>query len=67
MEDASFGNRYRSMSRYMKIHSPEFVENLTAEKHLFNLEIDTYRLRRIFERNSPIRRIQSLYRGFRIR
>lgn len=34
---------------------------------MFNLEVDIYRLRRIFERNSPSILIQSLYRGYRSR
>ena len=66
-EDASFGIRFRAMNKYMKIYIPEFVQNITAEKHLFNLEVDIYRLKRIFERNSPSIRIQSLFRGFRVR
>jgi hypothetical protein len=66
-EDASFGVRYRAMNKYMKIYIPEFIPNLSAEKHLFNLEVDIYRLKRIFERNSPAMRIQSLFRGFRVR
>lgn len=66
-EDASFGVRYRAMNKYMKIYIPEFIPNISAEKHLFNLEVDIYRLKRIYERNSPSIRIQSLFRGFRVR
>lgn len=55
------------MNKYMKIYIPEFILNISAEKHLFNLEVDIYRLKRIFERNSPSIRIQSLFRGFRVR
>lgn len=55
------------MNKYMKIYIPEFIPNLSAEKHLFNFEVDIYRLKRIFERNSPSIRIQSLFRGFRVR
>jgi len=66
-EDASFGVRYRAMNKYMKIYIPEFIQNISAEKHLFNLEVDTYRLKRIFERNSPSIRIQCLFRGFSVR
>ena len=66
-EDASFGVRYRAMNKYMKIYIPEFIPNITAEKHLFNLEVDIYRLKRIYERNSPSIRIQSLFRGFKVR
>ncbi|CDW83920.1 leucine-rich repeat and iq domain-containing protein 3 [Stylonychia lemnae] len=57
--------RFRAMSmQFMKIHVPKFLENLSAEKHLFNLEVDIYRIKRMFERNSPSIRIQSLYRGY---
>ena len=34
---------------------------------MFNLEVDIYRLKRIFERNSPSTLIQSLYRGYKSR
>ena len=57
IEDASYGTRFRSLNKYMKIFVPEFLENLSAEQHLFNLDIDIYRLKRIYERNSPILRI----------
>jgi len=30
---------------------------MSADQHLFNLEVDLYRLRRLFERNSPAIRI----------
>jgi len=66
-EDASFGVRYRAMNKYMKIYIPEFIPNITADKHIFNLEVDIYRLKRIYERNSPSIRIQSLFRGFKVR
>ena len=51
----------------MKLHIPDYTKEKSAEQHLFNLEVDTYRLRRIFERNSPSILIQSLYRGYRSR
>ena len=66
-EDASFGVRYRAMNKHMKIYVPKFVQNISAEKHLFNFEVDIYRLKRIFEWNSPSIRIQSLFRGFIVR
>jgi hypothetical protein len=65
--DASFGMRFRSLNHHMKLHTPDFVENITAEQHLFNVDVDVYRLKRIFEKNSPCVRIQSLFRGFRAR
>jgi len=51
----------------MKLHIPDYTHERSAEQHLFNLEVDVYRLRRIFERNSPSILIQSLYRGYRSR
>jgi hypothetical protein len=67
IEDASFGYRYRALNEFMKIHIPEYPREKSAEQHLFNLEVDIYRLRRIFERNSPSIMIQSVFRGFRQR
>ena len=51
----------------MKIYIPEFIENISADRHIFNLEIDIYRIRRIYEKNSPSVRIQSLFRGYKYR
>lgn len=51
----------------MKLHIPDYLYEKSAEQHLFNLEVDVYRLKRIFERNSPSILIQSLYRGYRSR
>jgi hypothetical protein len=67
IEDASFGYRFRGLNEYMKLHIPDYAKEKSAESHLFNLEVDIYRLRRIFERNSPSILIQSLYRGYRSR
>ena len=53
IEDASFGYRFRGLNEYMKLHIPDYAKEKSAESHLFNLEVDIYRLRRIFERNSP--------------
>jgi Leucine-rich repeat (LRR) protein len=53
IEDASFGYRFRALNEYMKLHIPEYPREKSAEQHLFNLEVDIYRLKRIFERNSP--------------
>jgi hypothetical protein len=67
IEDASFGYRFRALNEYMKLHIPDYAKEKSAEQHLFNLEVDIYRLKRIFERNSPSILIQSLYRGYRSR
>ena len=67
IEDASFGYRFRGLNEFMKLHIPEYKHEPSAEQHLFNLEVDVYRLKRIFERNSPSILIQSLYRGHRAR
>lgn len=53
IEDASFGYRFRALNEFMKLHIPDYARERSAEQHLFNLEVDIYRLRRIFERNSP--------------
>ena len=53
IEDASFGYRFRALNEYMKLHVPDYAKEKSAEQHIFNLEVDIYRLRRIFERNSP--------------
>jgi len=49
--------RFRALSNNMKILIPKFQENQSADQHLFNLEVDLYRVRRLFERNSPSIRI----------
>ena len=67
IENASFGYRFRALNDFMKLHIPDFAKVRSAEQHIFNLEIDIYRLRRIFERNSPSILIQSVYRGYRER
>lgn len=59
--------RFRALSTHMKILIPKFQENMSADQHLFNLEVDLYRLRRLFERNSPAIRIQAFFRGYKIR
>ncbi|CAI2377570.1 unnamed protein product [Moneuplotes crassus] len=66
-EDVSFCARFRAMNKYINICIPEFIPNITDEMHLFNLEVDIYRFKRINELNSPSIRIQSLFRGFRAR
>lgn len=67
IEDASFGYRFRGLNEFMKLHIPDYTREKSAEQHIFNLEVDIYRLKRIFERNSPSILIQSLYRGYRSR
>ncbi len=64
---SSLAVRFRALSNYMKILIPKFQENQSADQHLFNLEVDLYRIRRMFERNSPSVRIQSFFRGYRVR
>lgn len=51
----------------MKLYIPDYEHEASAEKHLISLDVDIYRLKRIFERNSPSILIQSLYRGYRAR
>jgi phage terminase large subunit len=67
IEDASFGYRFRALNEYMKLHIPDYLNEKSAEQHLFNLDVDVYRLKRIFERNSPSILIQSLFRGYKSR
>lgn len=67
IEDASFGYRFRGLNEFMKLHIPDYSHERSAEQHKFNLEVDVYRLKRIFERNSPSILIQSLYRGYKSR
>lgn len=67
IEDATFGYRFRSLNEFMRLHIPDYFNERSADQHLYNLEVDIYRLKRIFERNSPSILIQSLYRGYRSR
>jgi IQ calmodulin-binding motif len=60
-------SRFRALSHFMKIMIPKFQENQQADQHLFNLEVDLYRIRRLHERNSPAIRIQSFLRGYNVR
>lgn len=66
------------MNEHMQIQMPEFMENMTAEKHIGTipfpnhtfietLDEEIYCLKRLFERNSPIIRIQAAYRAYRVR
>lgn len=63
IEDASFGYRFRGLNEFMKLHIPDYSHERSAEQHLLNLDVDVYRLKRIFERNSPSILIQSFWRG----
>jgi hypothetical protein len=67
IEDASFGYRFRGLNEFMKLYIPDYQHEKGAERHLISLDVDVYRLKRIFERNSPSILIQSLYRGYRSR
>ena len=67
IEDASFGYRFRGLNEFMKLYIPDYTHENAAERHLISLDVDVYRLKRIFERNSPSILIQSLYRGYRSR
>lgn len=67
IEDASFGNRFRGMNEYMSWHISDYSHEPSADQHKFNLEVDIYRLKRSFERNSPSILIQSLFRGHKSR
>ena len=49
IEDASFGYRFRSMHDRMRIDIPDYTGVRTAEEHLFNMEIDIYCIKRLFE------------------
>lgn len=63
IEDASFGDRFKALNKHMKIRLPDYTNENSAERHLFNLEVDIYRIKRIYEKNSPVLMIQSLFRG----
>lgn len=63
IEDASFGYRFRGLNEFMKLHIPDYTNERSAEQHLLNLDVDVYRLKRIYERNSPSILIQSFWRG----
>ncbi|CDW85131.1 leucine-rich repeat and iq domain-containing protein 3 [Stylonychia lemnae] len=67
MEDVGFGLRFRALSPFMRLYIPEFKEDLNAEQHLFQVELEIYKLKRLFEKNSPSIRIQSLFRGYKRR
>ena len=67
IEDASFGNRFRGLNEYMKWQVTDYSDVPSAEQHKFNLEVDIYRLKRCYERNSPSILIQSLFRGYKSR
>jgi hypothetical protein len=35
MDDVGHGLRFRALSPFMRLYTPEFKENLNAEQHLF--------------------------------
>ena len=51
----------------MMVEIPEFIEDLSTEKYIEILEDELYQLRRKFEYNSPIIRVQAAYRAFKVR
>lgn len=67
IEDASYGTRFRAMNENMRIQLPDFQENLTAERHIDTLDAELYQLKRHYEHNSPIIRLQSAYRAYKVR
>lgn len=67
MEDVGFGLRFRALSPFMRLYIPEFKEDINAEQHLFQVELEIYKLKRLFEKNSPAIRIQALYKGYKRR
>jgi hypothetical protein len=40
IEDVSFGQRFKALGDFMKIKMPTYDSTLSAEEHLFSLEID---------------------------
>jgi len=58
-DDIDTDTKFSPESDFMHIQLPDFVENLTAEKHIDVLDAELYHLRRQFERCSPIIRLQS--------
>lgn len=67
IEEVSFGKRFRALAPHMRIVIPDFLEGLSADQHLFHLDVELYKLKRLHEKNSPSIRIQSLFRGFKQR
>jgi CDP-glycerol glycerophosphotransferase (TagB/SpsB family) len=41
----------------MRLYAPDFKEGLTAEQHVFQVDLEIYKLKRLFEKNSPSIRI----------
>jgi hypothetical protein len=67
IEGASFSGRFSAMHHNMNINIPDYSNEESAERHIFFLEIDIWRLKRLFERSSPVIFIQTCFRGFRER
>ena len=57
MEDVGFGLRFRALSPFMRLYIPEFKEDMNAEEHLFQVDLEIYKLKRLYEKNSPSIRI----------
>lgn len=67
MEDVGHGIRFKALSQFMRLYAPDFKEGLTAEQHIFQVDLEIYKLKRLFEKNSPSIRIQALFKGYKRR
>ena len=68
MDDLAHGGvRFKAMSAFMRLFIPDFKEGLTADQHLFQIDLEIYKLKRLFERNSPSIRIQAIFKGYKQR
>ena len=76
LPDASTSSRFRALNSHMKFFlpaqrlqspHPEGESSDTVTAHLLSYEVDLYRLKRAYERNSPSLLIQSLFRGYHSR
>ena len=65
IEGAEFQGMYKACSENMSISIPDYANETSAERHIFTLEVDIYKLKRLFEKSSPSIKIQSLFRGYR--
>jgi len=55
---------FKSLSKQTRINIPQFIPNMAADEHLLRNEVDFYCLKRLFERVSPVLRIQSAFKGY---
>ena len=67
MDDVGHGVRFKALSQFMRLYAPDFKEGLTAEQHVFQVDLEIYKLKRLFEKNSPSIRIQALFKGYKKR